>query len=121
MLVKIEKELLSLHIFLDNSLIEIYANNHTVITAHIYRALLDSTSLGYIVNGQDESVTFSNVSTWLNLQNAFPKRPANSSTTLVSNSSITTFISNIYLLSVSLLLIFHHEKSRIVKNDNGVF
>ncbi|CAF3735765.1 unnamed protein product [Adineta steineri] len=53
-----QKELLSLRIFVDNSLVEVYANNRTVIATHIYPTFSDSTGLGYIVGGQ----AFSNVS-----------------------------------------------------------
>jgi beta-fructofuranosidase len=83
-----QKELLSLHIFIDNSLVEVYANNRTVMTTHIYPARSNSTGLGYIVGSHGRSVTFSDVSLWSNLQNAFPKRPVDSSIALADNSNM---------------------------------
>jgi beta-fructofuranosidase len=82
-----QKELLSLHIFVDNSLVEVYANNRTAIATHIYPSRSDATNLGYIVGGQGGSVTFTSVFIWSNLANAFPNRPANSSIALISNSN----------------------------------
>ncbi|CAM2710405.1 unnamed protein product [Rotaria socialis] len=100
-----QKELLSLHIFLDNSLLEIYANNRTVMATHIYPALSDSVGMGYTIGGP---VTFSNVSIWYNLKNAFPHRPLNSSIVLVVDSNSTIAISGsiisllfFFLLSIS--------------------
>jgi beta-fructofuranosidase len=90
-----QKEFLSLHIFLDNSLLEIYANNRTVLATHIYPALSDSTGLGYIVGGQGRSVTFSNISIWSNLKNAFPNRPINSSIALAADSNNVTAMSSV--------------------------
>ena len=89
-----QKELLYLRIFVDNSLVEIYANNRTVISTHIYPSQLNSTDIGYFVGGSGDSVTFSDVSLWSNLQNAFPQRPTNSSITLISTSSDSTNSSN---------------------------
>jgi hypothetical protein len=98
-------ELLSLRIFVDNSLVEVYANNRTVIATHIYPTFSDSTGLGYIVGEQGGSVTFSNVSIWLNLQNAFSKRPTNSSIDLVNNiTSGATFSSSIHSLFYFFLI-----------------
>jgi beta-fructofuranosidase len=98
-------ELLSLRIFVDNSLVEVYANNRTVIATHIYPTFSDSTGLGYIVGEQGGSVTFSNVSIWLNLQNAFSKRPTNSSIDLVNNmTSGGTFSSSIHSLFYFFLI-----------------
>jgi beta-fructofuranosidase len=94
-----QKELLSLHIFIDNSLVEVYANNRTAIATHIYPARLNSTGLGYIVGGQGGSVTFSDVSIWSNLKNAFPKRPVDSSITLMGNSDTCS--------SADLIFSFH--------------
>ncbi|CAF0713401.1 unnamed protein product [Adineta steineri] len=100
-----QKELLSLRIFVDNSLVEVYANNRTVIATHIYPTLSDSAGLGYIVGGQSESVTFSNVSIWLNLQNAFSKRPTNSSINLVNDmTNGATLSSNIHSLFYFFLI-----------------
>ncbi|CAF3317230.1 unnamed protein product [Rotaria sp. Silwood2] len=102
-----QKELLSLHIFLDNSLLEIYANNRTAMATHIYPALSDSIGFGYTVGGHGESVIFSNVSIWFNLKNAFPKRPANSSIVLVSDSNdVTGTSSALTYMSGSVFVLF---------------
>jgi beta-fructofuranosidase len=85
-----QTELLSLRIFVDNSLLEVYANNRTVITTHIYPALSNSTGLGYIIGGQGGLVTFTNVVVWSNLLNAFPQRPANSSIALATALTLST-------------------------------
>nr|WEI57585.1 putative GH32 family protein [Macrotrachela quadricornifera] len=105
----IQKELLSLHIFLDNSLLEVYANNRTVMATHIYPTLSDATGLGYIVDRDDGPVTFNNVFIWSNLQNAFPYRPANSSITLVADSDNITSTSSplpYFYTSLFFLLFF---------------
>ena len=109
-----QQELLSLRIFVDNSLLEVYANSRTVMATHIYPALSDATGIGYTVNvgSQGGSVTFTNVSIWFSLQNAFPKRPANSSIALhvdsdTSSASTSTLISGFrsffFFLYISLL------------------
>jgi beta-fructofuranosidase len=82
-----QQEPLSLRIFVDNSLVEVYANSRTVISTHIYPALPDSTGLGYIVGRSGGSVTFSNVSVWSTFPNVFPLRPINSSIALVPISN----------------------------------
>lgn len=111
------KELLFLHIFLDNSLLEVYANNRTVMATHIYPALSDSIQLGYTVGGHHGSVTFSDVFIWSSLQNAFPYRPINTSMTLAREfkyriteykstaSMFRPFLSLSILLCLSILLL----------------
>ncbi|CAF1405794.1 unnamed protein product [Adineta ricciae] len=101
----VEKELLSLHIFLDNSLLEVYVNNRTVISTHIYPSLSDSLELGYFVGGTDGTVEFSDVSIWFNLQNAFSLRPLNTSTHLV-NPSVNNAAIHSFQLSVFLFLFY---------------
>lgn len=98
-----QKELLSLRIFVDNSLIEVYANNRTAIATHIYPARLDATNLGYIVDGQGGSATFTDVRIWSNLKNAFPQRPVNSSIALAGSTSGTT---NNDLSHLNLFILF---------------
>ena len=66
-----QMELLSLRIFVDNSLVEVSANDRTTIATHIYPTLSNSIGLRFIVGGQGGYVTFSNISIWFNLQNVF--------------------------------------------------
>ena len=109
-----QQEPLSLHIFVDNSLLEVYANSRTVMATYIYPALSDATGIGHTVNvgNQSRSVTFTNVSISSSLQNAFAKRLANSSialhiesnTSTASASTLTSgFCSLFFFLYISLL------------------
>nr|WEI57583.1 putative GH32 family protein [Macrotrachela quadricornifera] len=88
-----QMELLSLRIFVDNSLVEVYANNRTAIVTHIYPTLSDSIGIEYVVGGQGGSITFGETSFWFDLQNAFPKRLANSSINLVDPTNIISGVS----------------------------
>ncbi|UJR29490.1 hypothetical protein I4U23_010702 [Adineta vaga] len=102
-----EKELLSLQIFVDNSLIEIYANNRTVISTHIYPSLLDSLHLGYFVGETNGVVEFSDISIWSNLQNIFPLRPLNTSMDLVAlTNNMTIMLSNFYFFTLCFCVMF---------------
>lgn len=89
-----QKELLSLRIFVDNSLVEVYANNRTAIATHIYPARLDATDVGYIVHGSGGSVTFTDVRIWSNLKSAFPQRPMNTSIVLAGSDSTSAATKN---------------------------
>ena len=105
-----QKESLSLHIFLDNSLLEVYANNRTILATHIYPALPDSLGLGYTVGRQGGPVTFSNISMWINLQNAFPHRPLNSSMPLTATSGDVTvrdLVQVPFIFFLLFILLFH--------------
>lgn len=99
-----QKELLSLRIFVDNSLVEIYANNRTAISTHVYPSLSTANDLGYFVDvsGQGGSVIFSNISIWSNLKNAFPLRPTNSSIKLIVDSTTTNVSYNLHANAVYL-------------------
>ncbi|KAH7326822.1 glycosyl hydrolase [Rhizoctonia solani] len=75
-------ETLELKVFVDNSIVEIYANDVFAMTTRIYPWRDDSNGLGYYTSGSS-SVKYSNVKVWEGLTNAWPERPANSSNKLV--------------------------------------
>ena len=74
-----EMEPLKLHIFVDNSLVEIFANDRFALATRIYPARDDSTGISFYVGEGSGNVTFQNVTMWTHLKNAWPDRPANSS------------------------------------------
>lgn len=78
-----KRETLSLDIFVDNSMIEVFANERVCITSRIYPARIDSTGIGMWTGTGEGEVTFRKVTVWTGLKNAFPERPANSSNALV--------------------------------------
>ncbi|RPB07548.1 Arabinanase/levansucrase/invertase [Morchella conica CCBAS932] len=81
-----KREKLVLDIFVDNSMIEVFANERVGITSRVYPARVDSTGLGMWTGEGQGEVTFSKVKIWTGLKNAFPERPANSSNALVWDS-----------------------------------
>ncbi|KAL9064087.1 MAG: hypothetical protein Q9157_007959 [Trypethelium eluteriae] len=83
------KEALTFNIFLDGSLLEVYVNDRFVLTTRIYPSRTDSTGVGVFI-GQGASARVSNVQMWTGLANAFPQRPANSSSVLVFDTAAET-------------------------------
>ncbi|KAG9084681.1 hypothetical protein FRC06_003942 [Ceratobasidium sp. 370] len=75
-------ETLKLMVIVDNSIVEIYANDVFALTTRVYPWRDDSLGLGYYVSGKG-TVNFSNVNVYEGLTNAWPSRPANSSNELV--------------------------------------
>ncbi|QRW02501.1 glycoside hydrolase family 32 protein [Ceratobasidium sp. AG-Ba] len=75
-------ESLDLLVVVDNSVVEIYANDVFAMTTRIYPWRDDSLGLGYYSSGSG-SVKFSSVKVYEGLTNAWPSRPANSSNQLV--------------------------------------
>ncbi|KAG8959882.1 hypothetical protein FRC00_001162 [Tulasnella sp. 408] len=76
-------ESLKLKVFVDNSIVEIYANDVFAMTTRIYPWRSDSLGLGYYTTGSSGSVQFSNVQVHEGLTNAWPDRPANTANNLV--------------------------------------
>lgn len=74
-------EQLELRIFVDESLVEVYANSRTVLSTHVYPALLSSTEVRFVVEGSGEVEATGKI--WSGLQNAWPQRPTNTSTHLI--------------------------------------
>lgn len=107
-------ESLNLTIVVDNSIVEVYANDQTVITTRVYPWLLDSNAVAFFVQAPDafkkinldddqslnhqnttfipQSVTFSNVELWDGLLNAWPNRPRDSSLPGIFSHNITSTI-----------------------------
>lgn len=73
---------ITLNIFLDGSLLEVYANDRFAMSTRIYPARNDSTRFGlYLEKGA--RAKFSNFSSWIDLRGVWPKRPTNSSSSLI--------------------------------------
>ena len=73
------REPLTLDIFLDNSVIEVFGNSRVGIVGRTYPARNDSLGVGYVVGPGSGEVTFQQIQVWEGLENAWPERPANSS------------------------------------------
>ena len=75
---------LNLTIVVDNSVVEVYANDETVITTRVYPWLSASLGAGFFVQpsssggngGSNSSVYYSNVELWDGLINAWPQYPS---------------------------------------------
>lgn len=77
------------HIFVDGSLVEIFVNERFALTTRIYTAALASTGLGiYVAPGS--SITVESGVLYMGLKNAWPNRPANSSSPLLYDSDAET-------------------------------
>ena len=83
------KESLDFNIFLDGSLLEVFVNDRFVLTTRIYPSRTDSTGFGVYI-GKGASARVSNVQIWSSLTNAWPQRPANSSSNLVFDTVAET-------------------------------
>lgn len=72
---------LNLTIVVDNSVVEVYANDETVITTRVYPWLSASQGAGFLVqpssggSGGNSSVYYSKLELWDGLINAWPQRP----------------------------------------------
>jgi beta-fructofuranosidase len=77
------RQSLNLTIVVDNSVLEVYANDETVITTRVYPWLSASKGCGFLLSpglggsGGNSSVTYSSVELWDGLINAWPQRPEN--------------------------------------------
>jgi beta-fructofuranosidase len=79
---------LDLHIFVDNSIIEIFANGVFCLTTRIYPSSNDANEVGYLV--KEGSASYGELVIWDGLDNVWPERPENSSVPLVfDDASIT--------------------------------
>ena len=72
---------LDLHIFVDNSIVEIYANGVFCLTTRIYPIADDANELGYLV--KHGTVEYGELTIWDGLDRAWPERPEDSSVPLV--------------------------------------
>lgn len=80
-----KRETLTLDIFVDNSMIEVFANERVGITSRVYPARTDSDGVGMWGGG---GAVFRKVTVWAGLGNAWMGRPENSSTELVFDSAV---------------------------------
>ena len=80
------REDLNLTIIVDGSVVEVYANDVTVITTRAYPWLLASKGAGFLVQngGADSTVYYSDMELWDGLINAWPDRPTDTRKGLVS-------------------------------------
>jgi len=73
---------LNLTIIVDNSVVEVYANDVTVVTTRVYPWLSTSTGAGFFTrppsSTSNAKVTYSRVEVWDGLLNAWPLRPDDS-------------------------------------------
>jgi beta-fructofuranosidase len=74
-------QVLNLTIVVDNSVVEVYANDVTVITTRVYPWLSTSTGAGFFIcsssSTTNSKVRYSSVEVWDGLVNAWPQRPDN--------------------------------------------
>ncbi|KAF2260980.1 sucrose-6-phosphate hydrolase [Lojkania enalia] len=80
---------ITMHVYLDGSLLEIYVNERFALTTRIYPSRTDSTNFGFYV-ADGASAKIFNVAAWLDLFNIFPERPLNSSSQLVYDTAEQT-------------------------------
>ncbi|KAF8530224.1 glycosyl hydrolase [Hysterangium stoloniferum] len=72
------RQTLDLTIVVDNSVVEVYANDETVITTRVYPWLNASKGAGFLIKGgggANSTVYYSNMEVWDGLINAWPQRP----------------------------------------------
>ncbi|KAF9530381.1 glycosyl hydrolase [Crepidotus variabilis] len=73
---------ISLRVFLDGSLLEVYVNDRFALTTRIYPDRYDSTGFG-LFTAEEKSVNFHNVQSWVGTLNAWPDRPEDTSSLLI--------------------------------------
>jgi beta-fructofuranosidase len=74
---------LKLDVYVDNSIIEVHANDEAFITTRVYPWLEASTGAGLLGANRTSAVMASDIELWDGLVNAFPSRAENTSTGLV--------------------------------------
>ncbi|GAB7357282.1 hypothetical protein MBLNU459_g8251t1 [Dothideomycetes sp. NU459] len=83
------QEPITMDVFVDGSLVEVYINERFALTTRIYPSMTSSTGVGvYVAPGA--SATFESVDMWSSLYNVWPQRPANSSSQLVFDTAAET-------------------------------
>ncbi|GAB7363326.1 hypothetical protein MBLNU230_g3607t1 [Neophaeotheca triangularis] len=84
-----EIESITMDVFLDGSLLEVYVNDRFALATRIYPSMQSSTGYGvYVEDG--ESAVFDTVSSWSTLYNVWPERPLNTSAELVFDTAEET-------------------------------
>lgn len=82
-------ESIDLTIFVDGSLIEVYANDRFALTSRIYPSREDSNRISFF-SGEGVDVEYSRFEVWDGLLNVWPDRPQNSSSPLVFDTAAET-------------------------------
>ena len=83
------QESITMDVFVDGSLVEVYLNERFALTTRIYPSMECSTGYGvYVANGA--KATFESVHAWENLLHVWTDRPANSSSPLVFDTPAET-------------------------------
>lgn len=84
-----KQESITMDVFIDGSLIEIYLNDRFALTTRIYPSMECSTGYGvYVASGT--KATFESIDVWENLLHVWPDRPLNSSSKLVFDTPAET-------------------------------
>ena len=83
-----QMEPLQLRVFIDNSLVEIFANDRFALATYIYPSKSDSTGMEWFAQGG--AINIQQLSVKTNLSRAWPARPADTSTTLVFDTAAQT-------------------------------
>ncbi|KAF2501800.1 Arabinanase/levansucrase/invertase [Lophium mytilinum] len=82
-------ESITMSVFLDGSLLEVYVNGRFALTTRIYPSREDSTNFGVYVD-EGASVHVAEVAAWVGLRNVWRDRPLNSSSELVFDTAAET-------------------------------
>ena len=82
-------EPITMDVFVDGSLLEVYVNDRFALTTRIYPSMECSTGYGVYVE-PGSSAMFESVQAWENLKNVWPNRPADSSSQLVFDTAAET-------------------------------
>ena len=82
-------EPITMSVFVDGSLVEVYVNDRFALTSRIYPSREDSTGIA-LFKGDDAEVRYSSFEIWDGLLNVWPNRPANSSSLLVWDTAAAT-------------------------------
>ncbi|KAA8898955.1 sucrose-6-phosphate hydrolase [Sphaerosporella brunnea] len=80
-----KREAVRLDVFVDGSLVEVFANDRFALTTRVYPSKQDATKMAlYVEDGAEAK--FEDVTVYANFKNVFPGRPKNSSSPLVWDS-----------------------------------
>ncbi|KAK5724136.1 hypothetical protein LTR17_013611 [Elasticomyces elasticus] len=84
-----QSEAISMDVFVDGSIVEIYVNERFALTTRIYPSMECSTGFGvYVADGG--SASFETIESWTNTANVWPGRPADSSSPLLWDTAAET-------------------------------
>ncbi|KAK5699881.1 hypothetical protein LTR97_006015 [Elasticomyces elasticus] len=82
-------ETITMDVFVDGSIVEIYVNERFALTTRIYPSMECSTGFGvYVADGG--SASFETIEAWTNTANVWPQRPADSSSPLLWDTTAET-------------------------------